>query len=113
VNATEAMPHGGMLEVFTEHEAGGDWVRIRVRDTGSGIPAALLSQIFDPFFTTKEDQQRTGLGLAVARSIVEQHGGEIAVESAPGKGTEFVVRLPAEGGSAAAPAREPAGAVRL
>jgi two-component system NtrC family sensor kinase len=102
VNATEAMPHGGVLEVVTELDSGGgtgfslcDGVRIRVRDTGSGIPPEVLSQIFDPFFTTKEDQQRTGLGLAVARSIVEQHGGEIAVESTPERGTEFVVALPA------------------
>ncbi len=101
VNATEAMPHGGVLEVSTEMGGTGfslcDSARIRVRDTGAGIPPEVLAQIFDPFFTTKEDQQRTGLGLAVARSIVEQHGGEIAVESTPGKGTEFVVALPAVG----------------
>jgi signal transduction histidine kinase len=94
VNATEAMPHGGVLEVATKLDAAAGQVRIKVRDTGSGIPAEALSQIFEPFFTTKEDQQRTGLGLAVARSIIEQHGGEIAVESMPGKGTEFVVSLP-------------------
>jgi signal transduction histidine kinase len=81
--------------VATEPDSAAGQARIRVRDTGSGIPPEVLSQIFDPFFTTKEDQQRTGLGLAVARSIVEQHGGEIAVESTPGKGTEFVVALPA------------------
>jgi len=95
VNATEAMPHGGVLEVATETDSAAGHARIRVRDTGSGIQPEVLSQIFDPFFTTKEDQQRTGLGLAVARSIIEQHGGEIAVESTPGKGTEFVVTLPA------------------
>ena len=95
VNATEAMPHGGSLEVATEMDSAAGQARIRVRDTGSGIPPEVLPQIFDPFFTTKEDQQRTGLGLAVARSIVEQHGGEIAVESTPGQGTEFVVALPA------------------
>jgi two-component system NtrC family sensor kinase len=94
VNATEAMPHGGLVEVATEMDAAAGQARIRVRDTGQGIPPEVLSQIFDPFFTTKEDQQRTGLGLAVARSIIEQHGGEIAVESTPGKGTEFVVALP-------------------
>lgn len=97
VNATEAMPRGGLLEVATELDSAAGHVRIRVRDTGSGIPPELLSQIFDPFFTTKEDQQRTGLGLAVARSIIEQHGGEITAESTPGKGTEFVVALPAAG----------------
>jgi two-component system NtrC family sensor kinase len=103
VNATEAMPHGGVLEVATEMDSAAGQARIRVRDTGSGIPPEVLSQIFDPFFTTKEDQQRTGLGLAVARSIVEQHGGEIAAESTPGKGTEFVVTLPAAGNAVAEP----------
>ena len=95
VNATEAMPQGGVLEVATEMDSAAGTARIRVRDTGPGIPPDVISQIFDPFFTTKEDQHRTGLGLAVARSIIEQHGGEIAVESTPGKGTEFAVALPA------------------
>jgi two-component system, NtrC family, sensor kinase len=95
VNATEAMPHGGVLEVATVFDAAAGQVRIKVRDNGPGIPTEVLSQIFDPFFTTKEDQHRTGLGLAVARSIVEQHGGEIAVESTPGQGAEFLVALPA------------------
>jgi signal transduction histidine kinase len=54
----------------------------------------VLPRIFDPFFTTKEDQNRTGLGLAVAYSIVEQHAGEITVRSKPGEGTEFRVALP-------------------
>ncbi len=94
VNATEAMPQGGALDVATADGHASGQARIRVRDTGQGIPAEVLAQIFDPFFTTKEDQQRTGLGLAVARSIVEQHGGEIAVDSTPGKGTEFIVALP-------------------
>ena len=99
VNATEAMPRGGVLDVVTELGGTasilGRGVRIRVRDTGQGIPPEAMAQIFEPFFTTKEDQQRTGLGLAVARSIVEQHGGEIAVESDPGIGTEFAITLPA------------------
>jgi len=113
VNATEAMPHGGVVEVATELDSSAGQARIRVRDTGPGIPPEVLSQIFEPFFTTKEDQQRTGLGLAVARSIVEQHGGEIAVESAPGKGTEFIVSLPAAPMQPAAPlqSRDRQGAV--
>ncbi|HTQ55610.1 MAG TPA: ATP-binding protein [Bryobacteraceae bacterium] len=104
VNATEAMPQGGLLEVSTEMDAAAGEARIRVRDNGMGIPPEVLSQIFDPFFTTKEDQQRTGLGLAVARSVIEQHGGEIAVESTLGKGTEFVIRLPAAKSAALEPA---------
>jgi two-component system NtrC family sensor kinase len=94
VNAAEAMPGGGRLEVTTDVDPNGENVRVHVRDTGMGIPADVLPQIFDPFFTTKEDQQRTGLGLAVARSIVEQHGGDISAHSRPGEGTEFIVALP-------------------
>jgi two-component system NtrC family sensor kinase len=89
VNASEAMPKGGRLEVSTEPDAA-----VRVKDTGSGIPEDVLPRIFDPFFTTKEDQNRTGLGLAVAYSIVEQHAGEITVQSQPGQGTEFRISLP-------------------
>ena len=96
VNACEAMPQGGLLRVSTQPEASRRAVRLKVADTGMGIPADILPQIFEPFFTTKEEQQRTGLGLAGARSIVEQHAGSIAVDSAPGAGTTFVVTLPEE-----------------
>lgn len=94
VNAGEAMPDGGLLEVSTALDDSGQTVLLRVRDTGIGIPPEALPHIFDPFFTTKDNQQSTGLGLAVAGSILEQHGGEISVNSALGKGTEFVVSLP-------------------
>ncbi|HEX9763670.1 MAG TPA: ATP-binding protein [Candidatus Acidoferrales bacterium] len=100
VNATEAMPRGGRLTLETGAVSEGA-VEVRVRDTGIGIPSGALPHIFEPFFTTKEDQHRTGLGLAVARSIVEQHGGALEVASTPGQGTEFVVRLPLQ------PAEEP------
>jgi two-component system NtrC family sensor kinase len=96
VNASEAMPKGGRVEVSTEFDAPGVHGVVRVKDTGSGIPEDVLPRIFDPFFTTKEDQLRTGLGLAVAHSIVEQHAGDISVSSAPGVGTEFRVTVPAE-----------------
>jgi two-component system NtrC family sensor kinase len=92
VNASEAMPKGGKLVVSTGLD--GEQGVVRVKDSGCGIPADVLPRIFDPFFTTKEDQNRTGLGLAVAHSIVEQHAGEISVRSAPADGTEFTVRLP-------------------
>jgi two-component system NtrC family sensor kinase len=94
VNASEAMPKGGALEISTGFDAGSERCSVRVKDAGGGIPEDVLPRIFDPFFTTKEDQNRTGLGLAVAHSIVEQHGGEISVHSAPGEGTEFIVSLP-------------------
>jgi len=97
VNASEAMPKGGTLEVATEFDTAAEHCAVRVKDTGSGIPPEVLPRIFDPFFTTKEDQNRTGLGLAVAHSIVEQHAGEISVRSTPGEGTEFLVTLPVAG----------------
>ena len=71
-------------------------MRLTVTDSGVGMDPSTLSRVFEPFFTTKEEQQRTGLGLAVARSIVEQHAGSIAVNSAPGAGTTFLVTLPEE-----------------
>jgi two-component system NtrC family sensor kinase len=94
VNASEAMSNGGVLEVTTGLDAASEQGTVRIKDTGCGIPDDVLPRIFDPFFTTKEDQNRTGLGLAVAHSIVEQHAGDISVRSAPGEGTEFTVRLP-------------------
>jgi len=103
VNASEAMPKGGRIEVSTEFDARSEQCVTRVKDTGGGIPEDVLPRIFDPFFTTKEDQNRTGLGLAVATGIVEQHGGEISVRSTPGQGTEFAVALPVSV-AAAAPA---------
>ena len=105
VNASEAMPKGGSLSISTALNPATDQVVVRVKDTGSGIPQDVLPHIFEPFFTTKQDQLRTGLGLAVAHSIVEQHGGQISVRSVPGDGTEFTVALPdyAAGGPLEAP----------
>ncbi len=94
VNAAEAMPKGGGLLVATAFDPETGQISVRVKDTGSGIPEDIMPRIFDPFFTTKDDQNRTGLGLAVAYSIVEQHAGEISVRSTRGEGTEFVVTLP-------------------
>jgi two-component system NtrC family sensor kinase len=100
-NAAEATGTDGHLWVTTQRE-GDSAVRLSVRDDGGGVPPEILAQIFDPFFTTKEDQLRTGLGLAVAKSIVEQHGGTVEVESQPGKGAEFIITLPLEAPKAAA-----------
>ena len=102
VNAAEAMPGGGLLSVGTRLTPDGSGAVICVRDSGCGIPAELLPKIFEPFFTTKETQQRTGLGLAIAKSIVESHQGVIEVRSVPGEGTEFHVILPLEAGVGAA-----------
>ncbi|HTP87986.1 MAG TPA: ATP-binding protein [Bryobacteraceae bacterium] len=96
VNAAEALGNGGRIDVSTRHVSASHTVEIRVRDNGPGIPKDVLAQVFEPFFTTKPDVHRTGLGLAVARSIVEQHGGTIVAESVEGAGAEFIVSLPVD-----------------
>jgi two-component system NtrC family sensor kinase len=93
LNAMEAMPEGGSLDVSATLQDG--FVRVAVKDTGSGIPPEHLDQVFEPFFTTKEAGEGTGLGLSVSYSIVEKHGGHLEVESQPGRGTTFTVTLPA------------------
>jgi PAS domain S-box-containing protein len=80
-----------------------EWVEIRIQDTGTGIPEKVRGRIFDPFFTTKEIGKGTGQGLAIARSvIVDKHGGTIHFETAEGKGTTFIIRLPHDGRALAA-----------
>jgi two-component system sensor histidine kinase FlrB len=90
-NAMDALPERGTLGVELERDAG--HILLRVHNDGAVIPAALLPRIFDPFFTTKPDG--TGLGLAYARRVVQEHGGTLECASAPGEGTTFTVRLPA------------------
>jgi two-component system sensor histidine kinase PilS (NtrC family) len=95
LNAVEAMPQGGELRVGARTVAGGlgrTLMEITVEDTGVGITAAELTQVFEPFYTTKP--QGTGLGLAIAHRIVEDHGGEIRVQSEPYRGSRFTISLP-------------------
>ncbi len=96
LNAKDAMPHGGTLRVATSN---GDKVTVAVSDTGSGIPQEHIQRIYDPFFTTKatprEGQGRgTGLGLSVTYGIIQEHAGQIRVESSPGEGTTFYLDFP-------------------
>ena len=91
VNARDATSGGGTVTFRTRRR--GEWVEVAVTDTGTGIDPADLDRIFDPFFTTKDGG--TGLGLSTAFGIVAQSGGRIDVESAPGDGSSFSVRLPA------------------
>ena len=72
----------------------GDALRLRIADTGKGIPITIRERIFDPFFTTKEGPERIGLGLSVSHSIVEAHHGKIVVDSAEGAGAAVTVLLP-------------------
>ncbi len=85
----------GEIQIRTRRD--GSFAEIRVSDTGCGIPPAIQQKIFDPFFTTKPVGKGTGQGLAIAHSvIVQKHGGSIQFESAPGRGTTFIIRLPYE-----------------
>jgi len=93
VNAVDALDEEpGEIRVTSRKVE--DEVRITISDNGRGIPLDHLSHIFEPFYTTKDPGQGTGLGLFVCHHIIEQHGGDILVESQPGKGTEFTVRIP-------------------
>ncbi len=92
LNARDAMPAGGRIFVTTRRAEGE--VVLAVRDEGEGMSAEVQAMIFEPFFTTKEQGKGTGLGLATVYGIVEQSGGSITVESAPGRGSTFTIRLP-------------------
>ena len=101
LNARDAMEGGGTLALRTQ--AAGSTVRVTVADSGAGIPVENLARIFDPFFTTKAARKGTGLGLSVSYGIVQEHGGDIEVDSTPGVGTRFELSFPR-----LKPVREPA-----
>jgi len=107
VNARDAMPHGGQIFVdvgdvvldaayaATQAEVTpGDYVRLAVRDTGTGMPPEVLARVFDPFFTTKEFGRGNGLGLSMVFGFAKQSGGHVAAESTPGEGTVVTLYLP-------------------
>jgi len=115
INAKDTMPKGGTFTLTTSNISitetsnvthsynlvPGTYVLIAVRDTGTGIDPAHLDKIFDPFFTTKPEGEGTGLGLSIVHGIIQQHDGDITVESQPGEGTVFHIYLPVQ--------REPSG----
>ena len=95
-NASQAAPaEGGYVTVRTSAPDSSPRVLVEVEDNGTGIAPEHLQHVFVPFFTTKGDNHGTGLGLSIVKSIVESHGGQIRVESEPGRGTRFLIDLPA------------------
>lgn len=99
INARQAMPGGGRLLIKLTHDAESGMVDLVVRDFGCGIPQEKLPHIFDAFYTTKAGPDSsgkggTGLGLSMCRDIIEAHQGRIRVDSSPGKGTAFTLKLP-------------------
>ncbi|HWR58213.1 MAG TPA: ATP-binding protein [Thermodesulfovibrionales bacterium] len=104
INSLYFTPEGGNIVISTrmgrgvleQRLEGLEMVEVSISDTGPGIPPDILDKIFDPFFTTKPVGDGTGLGLAICHKIVEEHNGGIAVESEAGRGTTFIIRLPAK-----------------
>jgi len=108
VNAKDAMPSGGRLtfevgsteieetlnDLGPDEVEAGQYVTLRVRDTGTGMDPDVLERAFDPFFTTKETGRGTGLGLATVYGAVHQSEGYVQVSSVPGEGTSFILYLP-------------------
>ena len=93
-NAIEAMPAGGQLDIVSRANGEGSEAIIEIRDTGSGISPDHLDHIFDPFFTTKKEGEGTGLGLSIVYGVINNHRGQIAVESTEGEGTVFTLKIP-------------------
>jgi signal transduction histidine kinase/iron only hydrogenase large subunit-like protein len=92
LNAIQAMPQGGVLTLRTTLTEG-EWVEVKIEDTGCGIPKENMNKLFTPFFTTKEKGRGVGLGLAVVHGIIQRHKGKIEVQSEVGKGTTFTLYL--------------------
>ncbi len=91
-NALYAIGSEGTIDITISLD--NDMVKVEIRDTGSGIPEEIISRLFEPFFTTKPETKGTGLGLSVSLGIIEEHGGNIAVESDLGNGSLFTIKLP-------------------
>ncbi len=107
MNALDAMPQGGRLEIRARRAPEADRVLIEVEDNGCGIPSEQLPHIFEPFHSTKEEGAGVGLGLSIVYGIVQRHHGRVDVDSEVGRGTTFTVRLPIEQAEDAPSEEEP------
>jgi PAS domain S-box-containing protein len=96
LNAADAMQGHGKITVTSRPTLSQDGIILTFTDTGSGMPPDIQTKIFEPFFTTKAPGKGTGLGLSIVYSVIQRHGGTIEVDSAPGGGTTFTIRLPLE-----------------
>ena len=94
INAAQSIQDKGRITLTASKDENTDEIVIEVRDTGQGIPEEIQGQLFDPFYTTKEEGHGTGLGLSVVYGIIQRHQGVITVNSEPGKGASFFIRLP-------------------
>lgn len=94
MNSTKAIQEHGAISIMTSHV--NDVIIIEMSDTGNGIPAEIISKVFDPFFTTSDVGGGIGLGLTITRVVIVSHGGVIEVESLPGNGASFTIRLPTD-----------------
>jgi signal transduction histidine kinase len=97
MNAIHAVGRKGCIRISTELDGDSNKIFIRISDDGYGIEKNNISKIFDPFFTTKSTGEGTGLGLSVSYGIIKDHGGDILVDSEPGKGSIFTIVMPMEG----------------
>jgi PAS domain S-box-containing protein len=95
INAAEAMEGEGVLDLTTRWERDQDEIQVIFADNGPGMDEEVMRRIFEPFFTTKPRGRGTGLGLAISHGIIQQHGGRVEVETAPGQGSTFTITLPA------------------
>jgi signal transduction histidine kinase len=94
LNAIQAMPKGGRLQLSGKIPTGNQSIQLSIQDSGIGIPPEDMDKLFDPFFSNREGG--IGLGLSIAHRIIDQHHGRIEVESAPDEGTLFTIWLPLE-----------------
>jgi signal transduction histidine kinase len=94
-NGIDAMPEGGTMEITTSEDPQANTVIVSIRDSGAGIAPENMARLFQPLFTTKA--RGIGLGLVVVKNLTQANGGSVTVQSEPGKGTEFVITLPAAG----------------